>query len=464
MNIKKTLIIALIVGLLASLAPAAGANTTTKLIADPGLEKAIRKQLKKATGNLTATDLTRLTKLDATGMGVKSLRGLGGAVNLTELELYDNNVSDLMPIAGLKKLKKLYVEYNELSSICPAVGNLTALEVLDVANNGIEDVSCLNNLKNVSTLRLSDNLISEIDALVDFPAEYVELTDNMIEDISVIENWPNVTVLYLANNPLNKLSEEAVLSIRLTGAMVDLENAYDIQVYVGKSLPANRLSFRMAPFQTNGTTLVEFRTIFERLGYAIRFDSTTKTITGSKRGVQLSLRLGNKSASVNGKARTLNVAPQVFGGSTMVPLRFIAEASGLEVSWNTFTRSILISTLDEQILDTIDKNILYYNAFHTAGVMSLYSEEHPEYDRVEETLFNTYAAVGEADLELKASRESVKFISKGASQVVVEYRLTVSAKPKDDPSATPNIQSALNRTTFKKNSNGFWLIADEKQI
>ena len=64
----------------------------------------------------------------------------------------------------------------------------------------------------------------------------------------------------------------------------------------------------------------------------------------------------------------------------MVPLRFVAEASGKEVSWNDFNRTILISSREEQILHTIYKNTEYSNQYNLEGYMSTYNESYEKYD------------------------------------------------------------------------------------
>lgn len=46
------------------------------------------------------------------------------------------------------------------------------------------------------------------------------------------------------------------------------------------------------------------------------------------------LHVGQKSATVNGVDKTLDVAPVIVDGRTLVPLRFIAEALGAKVEWD----------------------------------------------------------------------------------------------------------------------------------
>jgi len=51
-------------------------TTSEKLIADPIVEKAVRKQLKKPTGELTKADLEKVTMLDTCCSQLRDVKGL----------------------------------------------------------------------------------------------------------------------------------------------------------------------------------------------------------------------------------------------------------------------------------------------------------------------------------------------------------------------------------------------------
>ena len=59
---------------------------------------------------------------------------------------------------------------------------------------------------------------------------------------------------------------------------------------------------------------------------------------------------------MNGEANTLDVAPQIINGRTMLPIRFVAEALGAEVGWNGDTRTVTIIKGTTNIEITIDSN------------------------------------------------------------------------------------------------------------
>lgn len=96
--------------------------------------------------------------------------------------------------------------------------------------------------------------------------------------------------------------------------------------------------FDVDPIIQNGRTLVPFRRIFETVGAEVNWDANTRTVTGARSGRTVKLTIDSTTASVNGSAATLEVAPTIIGGRTMVPLRFISESLGLEVTYDAATK------------------------------------------------------------------------------------------------------------------------------
>jgi len=102
------------------------------------------------------------------------------------------------------------------------------------------------------------------------------------------------------------------------------------------------LTLDVAPTIQNGRTLVPMRAIFEALGAEVHWDGATNTIRAYRREDAIVLQLDNRTAWVNGPSRQLDVAPVAIGGRTMVPLRFVAEALGAEVGWVDATRTVTV--------------------------------------------------------------------------------------------------------------------------
>jgi len=56
--------------------------------------------------------------------------------------------------------------------------------------------------------------------------------------------------------------------------------------------------------------------------------------------IRIIMEIGNKTVNVNGVRKTLDVAPYLKEGRTMVPLRFIAEELKGEINWNNDTETV----------------------------------------------------------------------------------------------------------------------------
>ncbi|WP_127534358.1 stalk domain-containing protein [Paenibacillus kobensis] len=113
-----------------------------------------------------------------------------------------------------------------------------------------------------------------------------------------------------------------------------------IQVYKDNlSLPLS-----VAPIKDGGTVLVPFRSLFEGFGLAVGWDPASQTITGTREGLNIQMAMGSKTAYVNGQAKQLTVAPQSVNNSTYIPLRFVGESLGMNVSWDAKSSSVNIDS------------------------------------------------------------------------------------------------------------------------
>jgi|GEM_PF-3406796 len=67
-----------------------------------------------------------------------------------------------------------------------------------------------------------------------------------------------------------------------------------------------------------------------------------QTVRGTRAGLDVSLTIGSKKASINGTSVTLAEAAAVRDGYTLVPLRFVSEASKALVLWDPYSRQVLV--------------------------------------------------------------------------------------------------------------------------
>lgn len=79
------------------------------------------------------------------------------------------------------------------------------------------------------------------------------------------------------------------------------------------------------------------------------------------------LTIGQKTATVNGKIKTMDVEPYIDAntGKNMVPLRFVSEALGAEVDWISTTEQVIIKDGNKEVILTIGSNNALVNGQKT---------------------------------------------------------------------------------------------------
>ncbi len=57
----------------------------------------------------------------------------------------------------------------------------------------------------------------------------------------------------------------------------------------------------------------------------------------------MQLTIGSNTVTLDGVESTLDVSPEIRNQRTMLPIRYIAETVGAEVSWDANSRTVIIS-------------------------------------------------------------------------------------------------------------------------
>ncbi|WP_241745279.1 copper amine oxidase N-terminal domain-containing protein [Lysinibacillus sphaericus] len=96
------------------------------------------------------------------------------------------------------------------------------------------------------------------------------------------------------------------------------------------------------PAMIQGRVMLPLRAIFEALGANVNWDSRSQTVTGYKGDTTVVLKMKSKVATIDGQSVTLDVPAQILRGRTMVPVRFVSEALGQEVDWNSKNQTVTI--------------------------------------------------------------------------------------------------------------------------
>ncbi len=102
------------------------------------------------------------------------------------------------------------------------------------------------------------------------------------------------------------------------------------------------LAFEVPPVIENDYTLVPIRFLFEQMGAEVTWNQDTQTATVSQDNTTITFLIDDTEASVNGQAVRMKVPARLINGKTMVPVRFLSEELGYTVDWDGENRIITI--------------------------------------------------------------------------------------------------------------------------
>jgi len=110
------------------------------------------------------------------------------------------------------------------------------------------------------------------------------------------------------------------------------------------TLDGSPIAFDVPPQTINDRTMVPLRAIFEALDANIYWNDNTQTVTATRDGHVVVMRVGDPVITVAGNNVTLDVPPQIVNDRTLVPARAVAESFGVNVDWNGETQTVILTT------------------------------------------------------------------------------------------------------------------------
>ncbi len=127
--------------------------------------------------------------------------------------------------------------------------------------------------------------------------------------------------------------------------IVKTDKSIQLKLVVGDSkakLNDETIQLDVPPQIINGRTLIPVRFISESFGCVVGWDASSGKITISRGDFNIVLFKDKKTAYINGEEVQLDVPATIVSGRTLVPVRFISEGFGAEVSWDGETKTITI--------------------------------------------------------------------------------------------------------------------------
>lgn len=220
-------------------------------------------------------------------------------------------------------------------------------------------------------------------------------------------------------------------------------------------IDGDSVTFRADPYIQKGTTMVEFRAAFEKLGYTIDWDGETHKITATKGDSVIHLQIGSTKADVDGEQKDLSLAPVTKNDITFVPLRWIGEASGREVSWDGVSNSVYIAPTEMQLKHVLELQVGYTEQENLKGALSLIDEQSPAYAPSQQVYAQQFAL-----FDLKFTLKDVQVVSVEGDQAAV--KTVIDLEKVNGPDGLDNNVTTSVHLLAKRN--GQWKISQSQNL
>lgn len=108
-------------------------------------------------------------------------------------------------------------------------------------------------------------------------------------------------------------------------------------------LDGYKLSLDVPPEVCNQRTMVPIRAVAEALGATVEWVQDTQQILMTRAGVTVTMTLNSTAADIDGQTVEMDVAPYATNGRTLIPARYVAEFFGQKVDWDGARWQVLIT-------------------------------------------------------------------------------------------------------------------------
>jgi len=306
-----------------------------------------------STGDSSTTTFkdNRLEKLirDKVGMPTGTLN-YSDLKNITALDLSNQGITDITGLENCMNLKSLDLSYNQITSVKPLL-KLYDLKDLNLSHNKISDVSYFSNLTSLEKLNLSDNKVSDFSYSRKNTKDYNDTDYDKVSD-SVFKYMTHLTYLDLGNS--------------------NVSGSYSYQNSISSSdLSDLKYLISLVSLNLNGTDVSSLSNL----------EKLTKLTTLNLSGTDVS-SLDSLKKLTNLTSLDLSNNDSI-DGSDLKPLQYLTKLKYLNLSNNQIddlkylkglTNLTTLYLEDNPILDYTAilsyKNSLYYRDFDIATISS----------------------------------------------------------------------------------------------
>ena len=119
-----------------------------------------------------------------------------------------------------------------------------------------------------------------------------------------------------------------------------------------------------APTVVNDRTLVPMRAIFEALGAEVQWDEASATATTTLNTREVKITENQTTTYVDGSPVEIDVPATIYQDRFVVPIRFISESFGAQVSYDEFARTVYITPGTTDMMEKDEQGRWMYPCKH----------------------------------------------------------------------------------------------------
>lgn len=217
------------------------------------------------------------------------------------------------------------------------------------------------------------------------------------------------------------------------------------------------------PVIIGSRTLIPARAFFEAMGATVGWDAENRVVTVKNKGTTVELVIDSSITKVNGEEKLLDVPAMIIdhdedgNGSTMVPLRFVSEGLGFEVSWAESIRTANVmeagAVSGEEDTDTFDTTYGTLNVLNKSAREKLITIDigHGGKDTGSIANEDTPDELYEKDVNLEIGLKLRELLDKAGARYIFTRESDVSVQLYDRP-ALANEQGADIFVSIHNNS------------
>lgn len=151
--------------------------------------------------------------------------------------------------------------------------------------------------------------------------------------------FPQFSLEKLTDTPIFTAEERETLARRVANSWANFTAPANISILIDDL----EVEMDVPPDVRDGRTMVPIRAVAEALGADVEWVQDTQQIVMTRAGVTVTMTLNSTTATIDGEAVEMDVAPYATEGRTLIPARYVAEFFGQKVDWDGNRRQVLIT-------------------------------------------------------------------------------------------------------------------------